>query len=136
MNFPINMFFISVVFFGKAMAMRRTIECAIALVCLMLGYGWVKNVEGADPARGKALYEERCMLCHGPKGDGKGPGAVALNPKPANYTLKKFWEQQDIEKIIPETIKNGKGQMRASADLTPDDIESIILYMKQTFKPK
>ena len=116
--------------------MIRILGCVIVVICLSLGYGWVKDGEGADPAKGKALYEERCMLCHGPKGDGKGPGAVALDPKPANYTQKKFWEQENIEKIIPETIKNGKGQMRASPDLTPDDVESIILYIKQTFKPK
>ena len=116
--------------------MRRTLGCAIAVFCLLLGYGWVKDGEGADPERGKALYEETCMICHGPKGDGKGPGAVALDPKPANYAQKKFWEQVDIEKKIAEIVKTGKGQMRALHDLTPDDLESIILYMKQTFKPK
>ncbi len=76
------------------------------------------------------------MLYHGPKGDGKGLGAIVLNPKPANYTLKKFWEDPNIDQKIAETIKAGKGQMRPSPDLSPDDIQSIILYMAQTFKPK
>jgi mono/diheme cytochrome c family protein len=87
-------------------------------------------------ARGKAIYEERCILCHGPKGDGKGQGAIALNPKPANYTQKKFWEQPNIDQVMPEVIKAGKGQMRSNPDLSDDDIKSVIMYVTQTFKPK
>jgi mono/diheme cytochrome c family protein len=116
--------------------MRTTIACAVAMFCLITGYGGPKSAEGADLGKGKAIYQEICMLCHGPKGDGKGPGAIALNPKPADYTKKKFWEDPNIEKKIAETIVAGKGQMRPSPDLKPEDIESIILYMTQTFKPK
>ena len=48
-----------------------------------------KNPAASTPAslkEAKALYEKECAICHGPKGDGKGAGAVALQVPPANFT--------------------------------------------------
>ena len=39
-----------------------------------------------DPAVGKAKYMGVCFVCHGATGDGKGPAAVAVNPKPIDLT--------------------------------------------------
>ncbi len=39
-----------------------------------------------DPAVGKAKYMAACFVCHGAAGDGKGPAAVAVNPKPMDLT--------------------------------------------------
>ncbi len=36
--------------------------------------------------RGKEVFLERCVGCHGMKGDGKGPGATFLSPPPADFT--------------------------------------------------
>jgi cbb3-type cytochrome c oxidase subunit III len=38
----------------------------------------------ADQARGQVVYAQNCSGCHGPHGDGDGPGAAGLSPKPAN----------------------------------------------------
>lgn len=38
-------------------------------------------------ALGKQLYERHCLSCHGETGDGKGPAAVFLYPKPRNFRL-------------------------------------------------
>ena len=35
---------------------------------------------------GKQVYEKRCTGCHGVKGDGNGPAAEFLNPKPRDFT--------------------------------------------------
>lgn len=35
---------------------------------------------------GKAKFKELCSSCHGEGGKGDGPAAVALTPKPANFT--------------------------------------------------
>ncbi|MCI0395417.1 MAG: copper resistance protein CopC [Chloroflexi bacterium] len=37
-------------------------------------------------ATGQALYEERCLPCHGPTGAGDGPVGRTLNPPPADLT--------------------------------------------------
>jgi hypothetical protein len=36
--------------------------------------------------RGKAVFQERCVGCHGLKGNGKGPAASFLSPPPADFT--------------------------------------------------
>jgi mono/diheme cytochrome c family protein len=38
--------------------------------------------------RGKEVFLQRCVGCHGTKGDGKGPGASFLSPPPADFTDK------------------------------------------------
>jgi mono/diheme cytochrome c family protein len=35
-------------------------------------------------ALGQKLYAANCLTCHGPEGHGDGPGAAALEKKPAN----------------------------------------------------
>jgi len=34
----------------------------------------------ADQARGQVVYARNCAGCHGPRGDGDGPGAAGLSP--------------------------------------------------------
>jgi len=43
-----------------------------------------------DPALGKAIYEKKCLLCHGEKGDGNGAGAPLLDPRPRDFTKGKY----------------------------------------------
>ena len=38
--------------------------------------------------RGKEVFLDRCVGCHGLEGDGKGPGARFLSPPPADFTDK------------------------------------------------
>ncbi len=38
-----------------------------------------------NAARGERTYMSGCATCHGPKGDGKGPRAYFINPKPRNF---------------------------------------------------
>lgn len=37
-------------------------------------------------ATGKQTFAMQCSVCHGSEGKGDGPGAVALNPKPRDFT--------------------------------------------------
>lgn len=38
-----------------------------------------------DAARGGELYRANCATCHGETGDGRGPRAYFINPKPRNF---------------------------------------------------
>jgi cbb3-type cytochrome c oxidase subunit II len=40
----------------------------------------------ADLERGKAVYQQYCINCHGPMGDGQGPAAKYVDPPPLNFT--------------------------------------------------
>lgn len=39
-----------------------------------------------DPKRGGAFYTANCATCHGLRGDGAGPRAYFINPKPRDFT--------------------------------------------------
>lgn len=93
----------------------------------------IDPVRGDEYAQGKKLYSNKCQICHGVKGDGNGPAASALSPKPANFADPKFW-QGDIDKKITDTIENGHGMMPAF-DLKPGEIKDIINYLRHAFKP-
>ncbi len=41
-------------------------------------------------ALGREVYEARCVGCHGTRGDGNGPAATFLFPRPRNFTLGVF----------------------------------------------
>lgn len=38
-------------------------------------------------AAGARTYQERCAICHGPRGRGDGPAAFTVNPRPVDLTL-------------------------------------------------
>ena len=39
-----------------------------------------------DARRGAAFYLANCLACHGARGDGAGPRAYFINPRPRNFT--------------------------------------------------
>jgi cytochrome c oxidase cbb3-type subunit I/II len=44
----------------------------------------------AQVERGRVVYARRCAGCHGATGDGNGPMATFLDPRPRNFTLGSF----------------------------------------------
>ncbi|MBI5236946.1 MAG: cytochrome c [Deltaproteobacteria bacterium] len=81
---------------------------------------------------GKKLYNDKCGLCHGPKGDGKGSGAGAYNPPPTAFNTPKFW-QEDVNKKTNESVTKGKEQMDP-IKMSPEEIKAVVDYMTKTFK--
>jgi cbb3-type cytochrome c oxidase subunit II len=60
-------------------------------------------------ARGEKIYQDFCLGCHGPVGDGQGPAAPYLNPPPLNFTTLKrnLVEGKYIGGILYYQIMNG-----------------------------
>jgi mono/diheme cytochrome c family protein len=114
--------------------MKRMIVFVIAGMVLGSAFSNSKGIEASEYKQGKEIYENKCQMCHGPKGDGHGPAAAAFNPKPANFKNSKFWKQKDINKIITDTIENGHKSM-PPVGLDPDQIKAVIDYISHTFKP-
>jgi high-affinity iron transporter len=116
--------------------MKRTLSfwafgCAAALV-LAGPFLFHIFAEAAEYDRGKDLYENKCLLCHGAHGKGNGPAAAALSTPPANFTNPDFWKG-DVVKKMTDTILKGKGPMPAFT-LKPEEIKDIIDYITHTFK--
>ncbi len=95
---------------------------------------WPAVAPGQDEGQGRRIYNEKCQFCHGIKGNGDGPAAASLSPKPANFNDRKVWQEYD-EKKMTDIIRSGKGMMPAF-DLKPDEIKAVIDYIARTYKPK
>ncbi len=63
----------------------------------------------ANLARGKKIFQQFCIGCHGPIGDGQGPAAKFLNPTPLNFTSlrRNLVENRYIGGILYYQIMNG-----------------------------
>jgi mono/diheme cytochrome c family protein len=63
----------------------------------------------ASAKKGAVTFKKFCIVCHGTKGIGNGPGGKALTPHPANLTSARVQNQVDGE--IFWKISNGRGPM-------------------------
>jgi cytochrome c oxidase cbb3-type subunit I/II len=88
--------------------------------------------------RGKAVYERRCVGCHGVKGDGNGSAATFLNPRPRNFTLGAFKFRSTPSGSLPtdgdlyRTLTRGVRwtAMPTWHELPEKDRISVIAYIK------
>lgn len=58
-------------------------------------------------ARGKKLFEADCVQCHGTRGEGNGPGATTMNPRPRNFTRPDNWKNGYDLAAIYRTLNVG-----------------------------
>lgn len=93
----------------------------------------------ADSKRGATVYKEYCTQCHGAKGEGDGPGAAGLEPKPAVHAkmaLSQFPEDYLYNVIYYGGKSVGKSPNMPDWGLTipPQGIADLIAYLRETFK--
>jgi len=86
---------------------------------------------------GQALYTENCMRCHGVTGDGNGPVAKFMRPRPRDYrkgifkfTTKPYGSRPRRADLV-RTVRRGiPGTSMPSFRLLPDsDIEALVDYV-------
>ncbi len=101
-----------------------------------------KYVPARTLNKGKQIYAEYCMSCHGVKGDGKGVAAKGLATPPRNFTsgFIKFGDvvSGDLphDESIYQSLKHGlNGTAMLPWDLKPGQMEVVWQYIK-TFAPK
>ena len=78
--------------------------------------------------QGEKVAKINCVSCHGAKGKGDGPAAVALNPKPADWTSKRVQDMSDGELFWKMTT--GRGAMPAWRHLPENDRWAIVRYIR------
>ncbi|MDC1174139.1 c-type cytochrome [Bacteriovoracaceae bacterium] len=91
--------------------------------------------------KGKQIYAEYCMACHGVDGDGKGVAHKGLEVPPRNFKLGiiKFGDvvSGDLphDESIYKSLKHGlKGSAMLEWDLKPGQMNAVWQYIK-TFAP-
>jgi mono/diheme cytochrome c family protein len=123
-----------------AVALAVIMAAAVGVPALAYAQGaWVapaaekdkKNPLPADAqtvAQGKKVAEVNCVSCHGARGKGDGAAAVALNPKPADWTSAKVQSESDGE--IFWKISTGRGAMPAWNFLPERDRWALVRYIR------
>lgn len=114
---------------------------ASAIKNLMLierGYWFTSNplpVTKENLLRGRQVFQERCVGCHGSQGNGNGPAAFYFNPTPAAFDVADdqlhgsdtspgayYWR---ILRGVPGTAMENFGTR-----LSVDDIWKVVLFLK------
>lgn len=89
----------------------------------------------ASIQKGKEIYEKKCALCHGEKGDGRGPAGAGLNPKPTNF--REFHGEKMTDGEHFWKITTGKETMPSyEKDLTAEEKWHVINYINTFMKHK
>jgi cbb3-type cytochrome oxidase cytochrome c subunit/cytochrome c2 len=83
-----------------------------------------------DTARGNEVYQHNCASCHGVKGEGNGPGALSLRPRPANLTEHEY-TLEHLSFVLANGVA-GTG-MQAWRDLSLED-QSAVAAVVQGFR--
>lgn len=91
----------------------------------------VQKLDEASKTRGKALYEEHCLACHGEKGEGNGPEAQKHTPRPAN--LRKLAQEVPNFKFYISISQWQGGMPGWKEPFSELDREDLTTYIK-TFR--
>lgn len=93
----------------------------------------------ADVKAGKAFYDDNCATCHGIKGDGAGPRAYFINPKPRVFTSAESRAILNQPAIYAGVSAGKRGTEMPAWDkvLTPQEVANVSAYVFQSFiQPK
>ena len=88
--------------------------------------------DAAAIERGQKLYAQFCANCHGKNGQGDGPLAAALDPKPANLAAR---AGHHTDGDFAWKIANGRGTMPAFKNqLTENQIWELTHFIQKLKK--
>lgn len=88
-----------------------------------------------DPRRGGAFYTANCATCHGLRGDGAGPRAYFINPKPRDFTApasRARFNRLALYAAVSEG-RNGSEMPAWNKVASPQQIADVAEYVFQRF---
>lgn len=115
--------------------MIRMVRGTLVLVCV--GTTWMASAtnesvsaDGGDAAKGKPIFQSKCVSCHGPEGKGDGPVGKALKPPAGNFSSaeSKKKSPEELQKIIENGVP--KTSMVAwKKQLNETEIQDVLAYV-------
>jgi mono/diheme cytochrome c family protein len=97
--------------------------------------------EAVDSVAGGADYQIYCSTCHGPKGDGDGPLAASLDPKPARHSDSAYMNSLTDDYLFG-VIKFGGASVGKSPLMAPMEgmlsdpqIRNVIAFVRSLAAP-
>lgn len=120
--------------------LRSPIERALAEKCETPSrpkMSWGPEVDDRILQRGFQVYHKRCTQCHGDSGDGSGPVASYLYPRPRDYRKGVFkfgstpFGSKPVRADLIRTVQQGvPGTSMPSFHLLPEpDVEAVVDYV-------
>jgi len=112
----------------KTLALLAPLFALLSVDCAM----------AADAEKGKALFAQRCAMCHGDKGAGDGPLAATMpegqKPRKLSDGLAANKYATDDAKLTELLQKGGAGVglsvlMPAQPDLKPADLADLVAFV-------
>jgi DMSO reductase family type II enzyme heme b subunit len=116
----------------------------IVMLFLSMSVSQSSGIEKPKPTEqllemGKKVYSERCLICHGEKGNGEGEMAHLLYPRPRDFTLAVFKIRstptgslpldEDIFKTISEGMA-GTAMVPFKDDMSDKERWAVIYFIK------
>jgi mono/diheme cytochrome c family protein len=88
-----------------------------------------------DAAAGRSFYNANCATCHGVKGDGRGPRAYFINPKPRNFVSQESRAYLNRPAIYAGVSAGKLGTEMPAWDkvLTRQEIANVSEYVYRAF---
>lgn len=88
--------------------------------------------------KGRFVYQQNCLVCHGERGNGKGELAEQLSPKPRDFRYGMFkyrstpWGKLPTDDDLLRTIREGRSgtAMGMFAHLREGDLRAVAEYIK------
>ena len=95
----------------------------------------VADSRGADGSvvRGRVVYEQNCVTCHGPRGKGDGPNAYQCTKPPSNLCDADVAESSP--KALLRKVSNGGSGMPAFRRLLSEQDRSDVVEYVRTLSP-
>ena len=118
----------------SAAEMQRQIKEALATIQAIEAH----EQRDRDRVTGREIYKAACMTCHGIKGDGNGPSARNLDPRPRDFTKGVFkWRTtaygtlptvEDLERTIAEGV-SGTDMFPFGSILSKKNRDAVARYI-------
>jgi mono/diheme cytochrome c family protein len=119
--------------------MQKIITFLIFNLLFTIHYSQFSILVADDLVEGKEIYEKRCLNCHGEGGEGDGPAADLLYPRPRDFTLAQYKirttmsgelpTDKDLYKSISEGL-HGTSMIPWKEVLSEREILQLVTYIK------
>jgi mono/diheme cytochrome c family protein len=108
--------------------MRRKFVCVLAVMGLGIGISYA-----GDVAAGSVVYEKKCRICHGDKGEGNPDVAKKLKAEQKPLWSDEVQKMSDAD--LTKLIKEGKDKMKPPKNVSDADIDNVIAFVRTIKKP-
>jgi cytochrome c oxidase cbb3-type subunit I/II len=124
---------------SKRVAVTSILLVILGISFLYSGYDQFSAVQAAaDIDLGEKIYLENCAVCHGQRGDGKGPEANRLKTKPRDFTTGNYKFRSTpsgslpVDRDIFRTISRGvrATSMLSQLHLSENERWAVSEYLK------